>query len=418
MMKIPNGWKPYELGKAVNFNPQIKLQRGEQYSFIEMDDVNPADKYVKPKEKKVYDSSSCSKFKNGDTLFARITPCLDNKKIGTAFIGEGQYGFGSTEFIILREKDGLTVQEYVHYLSKSEYIVQNAINSYVGASGRQRADAKFIKKVVIPLPKIPEQQRIASILSAYDDLIENNNKRITILEQMAEQIYKEWFVRMRFPGYENAEFEKGVPKGWEITKVEKAFRYQAGGTPAKDVQEYWNDGDVNWFTPTDITESKSYFLESSSDKCNEFGVSKSSAKLFPAYSLMMTSRATIGEIGINTTVACTNQGFITCIPNKRLPLPFLFYWLKLNKNFFISLSTGATFGELTKSTFKRIGIIIPDEKVTKKYNELVAPMFKQIEILQKENQILKLTRDLLLPRLISGKLRVKDLETVTKKGKV
>ena len=103
-----------------------------------------------------------------------------------------------------------------------------------------------------------------------------------------------------------------------------------------------------------------------------------------------------------------------------LKIYFYYTWEFLSewfKNYFISLSTGATFGELSKSTFKKIGIVIPDEKLTEKYNEIVSPMFKQIEILQKENQILKQTRDLLLPRLISGKLRVKNLETVTKKEK-
>ncbi|MPN37929.1 hypothetical protein SDC9_185450 [bioreactor metagenome] len=130
---------------------------------------------------------------------------------------------------------------------------------------------------------------------------------------------------------------------------------------------------------------------------------------------MMTSRATIGAIGINTKVACTNQGFITCIPNKKLPLTFLFYWLKLNKEFFISLSTGATFAELTKSAFKRVDIIIPDTEVVKKYDEIVKPIFNQLQNLQQQSQTLKQTRDLLLPRLISGKLRVRDAENELEK---
>lgn len=229
-MKIPNSWKLFEFGKAISFNPKVQFQRGEQYMFIEMDDVNPADKYVSGKEKRVYTTGSCSKFRNDDVLFARITPCLDNKKIATAAIGENQVGFGSTEFIVMREKENITIQKYVHYLCKSEYIIQNAINSYVGASGRQRADANFIKKVIVPIPKIPEQQRIASILSAYDDLIEKNNRSIELLQQMAEQIYKEWFARMRFPGYENASFEKGVPEGWEVVELKHIAKEVSKGT--------------------------------------------------------------------------------------------------------------------------------------------------------------------------------------------
>lgn len=243
------------LGTAAQFNPKVKLQKGEQYAFIEMDDANPADKYIQPKGKKLYDSSSCSKFRNGDVLFARITPCLDNKKIGTADIGEKQVGFGSTEFIVLRAKEGITTQDYVHYLSKSEYIIQNAINSYVGASGRQRADANFIKKVIVPLPEPDEQHRIASILSAYDDLIAVNRERIALLERMAEQLYKEWFVRLRFPGHEDAVMEKGVVKGWEWKKVDELFKTSSGGTPSRQKESVYFGGKINWIKTGELKDS-------------------------------------------------------------------------------------------------------------------------------------------------------------------
>jgi type I restriction enzyme S subunit len=397
-------------GKHGDCMPQV----GSGFYFLSAKDVYDGELHYEGAreitERDFLETHRRTRFSAGDILIT------NSGTIGRMAIAEDNALTRKTTFqksvAILKPKKTIVQTNYLYYeLQATKKIL---IDLAVG-SAQPNLLLGDLRKFKVKIPDLKTQHCIASILSAYDDLIDVNNKRITLLEQMAVQIYKEWFVRMRFPGYENAEFEKGVPKGWEITKVEKAFKYQAGGTPAKDVQAYWKDGDVNWFTPTDITGSKSYFLEGSSEKCNEFGVSKSSAKLFPAYSLMMTSRATIGEIGINTTVACTNQGFITCIPNKRLPLPFLFYWLKLNKNYFISLSTGATFGELIKSTFKRIGIIIPDEKLTKKYNEIVAPMFKQIEILQKENQIIKQTRDLLLPRLISGKLRVKEFETTANK---
>lgn len=415
MMKIPIGWKPYELGKAVNFNPQIKLQRGEQYSFIEMDDVNPDDKYVKPKEKKVYDSSSCSKFKNGDTLFARITPCLDNKKIGTAFIGEGQYGFGSTEFIILREKDGLTVQDYVHYLSKSEYIVQNAINSYVGASGRQRADAKFIKKVVIPLPKIPEQQRIASILSAYDNLIENNNKRIAILEQMAEQIYKEWFVRMRFPGNENAEFEKGVPKGWIVSKIGDRFYVYLGGTPSREKPEYWG-GEIPWINSGKVNEKR---IIDESEFITELGLRKSATEILPRRTTVLAiTGATLGQVSILEIPCCANQSVVGIKDTSGDLDEYLFFAIHQNISNIINYAGGGAQQHINKQIVQDQKILIPNEKLILKFKNIIEPKFNLITSLMITNKLLKQTRDLLLPRLISGKLRVKDLGAVTKKEKV
>lgn len=135
-----------------------------------------------------------------------------------------------------------------------------------------------------------------------------------------------------------------------------------------------------------------------------------SATLFSPHSIMMTSRATIGAIGINCQPACTNQGFITCIPNERYPLTYLYHWLKLAKPHFEMLSGGSTFAELSKGTFKRIRILTPDQSLVTKYETLVRPLFDEIEVLTKASQKLRQTRGALLPRLISGKLRVDQLD--------
>jgi type I restriction enzyme S subunit len=263
-----------------------------------------------------------------------------------------------------------------------------------------------IQKIIINLPNFSTQQRIASILSAYDDLIEVNNQRIKLLEETARELYKEWFVRMRFPGYKKAKFVKGIPKDWSIQKVGNTFEILGGGTPSTEKPEYW-DGDVNWYTPTDITGASGMFLQESSNKITEKGLKESSAKLFPSYSIMMTSRATIGAVGINITPGCTNQGFITCLPNKKVPFTFLYFWIVFNKEVFEMLGTGSTFLEITKGTFKRINIMTPTSELILKFHELVKPMFDQLEILQQQNTQLRQIRDRLLPRLVSGKLAVK-----------
>jgi type I restriction enzyme S subunit len=268
-----------------------------------------------------------------------------------------------------------------------------------------------IHKIKVLFPKHPDNQRkIAAILTAYDDLIETNNRRITLLEKMAEELYREWFVRMRFPGHQNTRFVKGVPEGWEMRRIEHAFKYTGGGTPSKEVSSYWNDGTINWFTPSDITGAAGIFLSESENQCTDEGLARSSAKMFPAYSVMMTSRATIGAIGINTTPASTNQGFITCIPNERYPLPYLYHWLKLAKPYFEQLCGGATFPELTKGVFKALEILAPPEKIVEEFNNISMPIFQSIESLLKQNSLLTKTREILLPRLISGKLSVEALD--------
>ncbi len=270
-----------------------------------------------------------------------------------------------------------------------------------------------LKKLKILLPPLPAQQRIASILSAYDDLVEVNNQRIKLLEETARELYKEWFVRMRFPGYKKAKFLKGVPEGWEVKRIAEVFEVLGGGTPSTEKSEYWSEN-VNWFTPTDITGASGIFLSESSNKISEKGLKESSAKLFPAYSIMMTSRATIGAVGINTTPGCTNQGFITCLPNNNLPYTFLYFWVLLNKEVFEMLGTGSTFLEITKGTFRKIKMLLPKLEVLNQFHKLSEPMFQQIEILQQQNIQLRQIRDRLLPRLISGKLEVKGKRIFTK----
>ncbi len=298
---------------------------------------------------------------------------------------------------------------FLYHLFNANIIRQQVRNSSSGAKVRHTSPER-IYRAEVTVPDVPTQRKIAAILTAYDDLIETNKRRIALLEKMAEELYREWFVRMRFPGYQNTKFVKGVPEGWEVRKIEKAFEFTGGGTPSKSISSYWSEGTVNWFTPSDITAAAGIFISDSKDQCSEEGLARSSARLFPAYSVMMTSRATIGAIGINTTPACTNQGFITCIPNKGYPLPYLYQWLKLAKPYFEQLCGGATFPELTKGTFKKLEILTPSEDVIENFNNLSNPILKSIQLGLQQNENLTKTRDLLLPRLISGKLSVEDLD--------
>ena len=226
---------------------------------------------------------------------------------------------------------------------------------------------------------------------------------------MAEELYKEWFVRFRFPNWQNTEFEKGIPKGWVEQLVSESFDVCGGGTPSKEVAEYWENGEINWFTPSDLTSRSTLFIEESELKCNDIGLNKSSAKIFPAYSVMMTSRATIGVLSINTRESCTNQGFITCIPNKEFPLCYLYHWLKMSKPYFEILATGATFAELSRGSFKKIKIYKPNIDIVEKFDAICKPIFDEVLTLQKQLDNLNTQKNSLLPRLISGKLSVQHL---------
>lgn len=306
---------------------------------------------------------------------------------------------------------GVESRFILYWLLANRHLLMGSCDE--AAHGTKRLQTDRLTGMAVRLPAPTLQRRIASILSAYDDLIENNTRRIAILKEMARRIYEEWFVRFRFPGHEDVrlvESELGlVPKGWPVATVAGVMETLGGGTPSKAEPNYWTDGTINWYSPTDLTGAKTVFMEQSASKITSLGLAKSSAKLFPPRSVMMTSRATLGVIAVNTTDACTNQGFITCIPSARFPLWLLFHWLKANAGMLEGLATGATFKEITKGVFRKIPVVVPPMEVVMAFERLAEPMMGLVLRLERKNSNLRTTRDLLLPKLISGELDVSAL---------
>ena len=317
-----------------------------------------------------------------------------------------------------------TSQDFVNWVCSDEldhrflkYVLLSEHDTFLRfASGTTHQTIYFpeVKAFHVCLPPSPLQRKIADTLDNYEDLIENNRRRIEILEEMARLIYREWFVHFRYPGHEDVELVDSdlgpIPEGWELAPVGKIVDAVGGGTPSKNKPEYWDDGEVTWYTPSDLTKHRAMFAFRSADQINELGLSKSSAKLFPARTVMMTSRATIGEIAIATTAASTNQGFISCIPNERVSEYHLYFWLQANVDLFLTLAGGATFKELRKSTFRDLPFLVPPPSIEQAFRDTIGPMCDLVENLLRQNQVLSEARDLLLPRLVSGELDVSDLD--------
>ena len=227
---------------------------------------------------------------------------------------------------------------------------------------------------------------------------------------MARALYREWFVHFRFPGHEKLSRVPSplgdIPKGWEVKTVADSFEISGGGTPSRKEDKYWEGGTIQWFSPSDLTGAGTMFMDDSSDHITKLGLAESSARLFPARSVMLTSRATIGAIAINTKEACANQGFITCLPNKRVPLFFLYHWLTENVPTFQRMASGATFKEISRAVFKTIDFLQPPPNLVRCFEDTAAAMAEQALALQRQIQNLRQTRDLLLPRLLSGQIDV------------
>ena len=289
-------------------------------------------------------------------------------------------------------------------VTSSDAVVLPAINSMTGASGRQRADKRFIQRLKLNLPDLPTQERIADILSTYDDLIESNNRRIELLEQTAQELYKEWFVRFRFPGYENAKFEDGFPKDWTIKRLADYGQVETGKTPSTDVLE--NYGGEMMFVKTPDMHGNIFIIQTE-DKLSERGHNTQPKKLLPVNSIMVSCIGTAGVVSINAEPAHTNQQINSIILNNPNELEWLYHTCKsLKDTIELFGATGATMTNLSKGKFEKLKVVNPREDLILEYHNKVHPLFNEIKSLMYQNQNLAAQRDILLPRLMSGKLEV------------
>lgn len=407
-------WEEKRLEDIIDVNPPVKLKKGESYPFIDIDKVSPTRRSVTNEEEKVYDGQSSSKFCDGDTVFSRITPCLENRKIAKVAIN-GDAAFGSTEFYVFRAKKKKADARFTYYLTSSDAVVLPAINSMTGASGRQRADKRFIQRLKLNLPDLPTQERIADILSAYDDLIEANNQRIELLEQTAQELYKEWFVRFRFPGYETVKFENGLPEGWKVKRMNE-FCYVTDGT--HDTPKPVNVG-VPLITGRCISNgfvdfSVAYNIsEADHEKIKKRSGLKSGDIIF----------SNIGTVG-NCCVVDYDREFsvknvIIFKPETMRDTAYLYYWMTSStmQEIFAAQTNGASQQFVGLTFVRRYKLLLPNEDILEAFANNVLPIIEQKRLLHQNNLNLSAQRDLLLPRLMSGKLEVskdEDKETTSK----
>lgn len=393
-------WKEYRLGEMIQCNPQVKLEKGKSYNLIDIDSIEIGSRYVKGKELTVYDGQSGCHFQNGDTVMARITPCLENGKIAQVQC-ESQKGFGSTELFVFRGTENKTDSDYVFNLMSMQFIRNLAANSMTGASGRQRADLGFIKRIKWNFPPLRTQQKIASILSAYDNLIQNYKKQIEALQTGACELYKEWFVRFRFPGYQNAKFENGIPEGWKVARL-KDIAKDVGKTITKNEINYEKDV----YIPIDCIPNHNMALTEVSDIEN----AESSLQRFESGDILFGAmRVYFHKVILAPMQGVTRKTCFVIHAKKDIFHNYLYSLLFSNTtiNYANTISVGATMPYVRWNDFIRMQCLFPSEKILNDYNKIISPIFKTIMNSYKYLSNLTQQRDLLLPRLMSGKLEVK-----------
>ncbi len=271
----------------------------------------------------------------------------------------------------------------------------------------------FLEHFEILLPDSESQSRVAEILDSIDDLVENTRRRMEVLQEMARAIYREWFVRFRYPGHESVPLVASplgpLPDGWAASTCGDQLTVLGGGTPSKKEDAYWDGGDVRWFTPSDLTKFGLRYAAKPELRITLEGLARSSARLLPEGSVLMTSRATLGVLAITTFEATTNQGFIVIPPDDRWSPGFIYEWLDCHAEDLASVATGAIFKEITKGAFKRVPFVVPAQEVLNAHRKVTEPLEEQIRLLEEQTRCLLSLRHLLLPRLVTGQIDVSHL---------
>ncbi len=305
--------------------------------------------------------------------------------------------------VILRAIQGKVEQRYLYQLLKSDY-QRVRMQSYITGSAQPQLPIKNFSQIEIPIPPLPTQRRIADILSAYDDLIENNQKQIKLLEEAAMRLYKEWFVKLRFPGHEKTKIEDGVPEGWKLTRVKRMGQVITGKTPSTAIVENYGE-DIPFVKIPDM-HGVIYPLKTEV-KLSERGANTQKNKFLPPKSIMVSCIATVGLVCITHEVCQTNQQINSIILNDEDHLYYMFFKMKGIKSLLEGVgSNGATMTNVNKTKFENIELLKPENEILKKFNNLVEPFFSNILALSKQNEKLKEARDKLLSKLMSGEIEV------------
>lgn len=379
----------------IEVNPRETIDKGHLSKKIGMDKLQPFCRDIQ--EYEIAEFNGGAKFRNSDTIMARITPCLENGKIAMVnVLDENEVGFGSTEYIVFRAKKGLTIPDFVYYLVSSSIVRNPAIKSMVGSSGRQRVQIDVVKNIEICFPSISEQFKIASILKALDDKIALNNKINNNLEQQARSLFKTWFVDFN-------PFGNTIPSDWKNGKLKDILKLKRQSIKARE-------NTTLPYLPIDVIPMRTFALTDFKPNAE----AQSSLITFDKDDIIIGAmRVYFHRVVLAPCDGITRTTCFTLAPynNEYLSFALLCCDQENSIDYAQSTSKGSTMPyAIWEGGLGDMEIIIPTPEIAKKFNEIVLPMLRQIQNSYFENNRLREIRDALLPRLMSGELDVSDID--------
>ena len=305
------------------------------------------------------------------------------------------YPIDTTYYVVPKNEHELR-HRYVYYLLNT--LSLRNMNTDSAVPGLNRSNALSLHVAIAPSV---QQDSIVDILSAYDDLIENNRRRMRLLERAARLLYQEWFVRFRFPGHETCRHVNGIPDAWKRATAFDVMDILSGGTPDTSTPHYWS-GEIPFFTPKDATGG--VYVFSTEKHLSEEGLQSCNSRLYPKDTVFISARGTVGKIAMAQTDMAMSQSSYALLATEPLSQPFLYLSLLDGVEQLRSRAVGSVFAAIVRNTFRSMPFIVPERRVIRMFTDIVSPMFRQIDVLSHEVRKLTQARDLLLPRLMSGRI--------------
>ena len=334
--------------------------------------------------------------------------------------------------VLLRPDPAKTVPRYLLYALQSKTVRHEIGVSEGTGSTVSNLRIPLLEALPIPSRPLPEQRAIAHILGTLDDKIELNRRMNETLEAMARSLFKSWFVdfdpvRAKVEGRDTGlpkhladlfpdrfvESDLGlIPEGWEVQSLGDVAEVVGGTTPSTKRAEYWKGGTHCWATPKDLSALTMPVLLDTERKITDAGLQRIGSGLLPPGTVLLSSRAPIGYLAIAEMPVAINQGFIAMLPRERVSNQFLLRWSEAFHDEIVNHANGSTFLEISKSNFRQIPVVTPNESIMSTYGAIASSLHERVASNEHLSRALAALRDALLPRLVSGKLRVKDTERI------
>ena len=393
-----------DLGKVITGNTPPRSNPelyGNYIPFIKATDISENEKYTYTPEE-YYSEEGFQKYRT--SLIPKYSTCVVTiGSIGKKMTMACQDCFINQAMNAIIPNDDYDY-EYVYYLLKNNIHKLKNLDSGT-ASGRENVSkSAFMGMELSVIKDKVTQKRIGSILSAYDDLIENNQKQIKLLEEAAQRLYKEWFVDLRFPGHESVKIVDGVPEGWSRKQIFELGKIITGKTPNTSKQEYYG-GSIPFVKIPDM--HNCIYTISTESTLTKLGADKQKNNYIPENSIMVSCIGTVGLVNISSELCQTNQQINSIVLKNREDVYYLFFSMKMLKTLLDGVgSNGATMINVNKSKFSSIEILYPNAILRNKYFSIAKPYFRKIYYLSKQISSLCEARDRLLPKLMSGEIEI------------